>query len=104
KQLAQELQGPHGIRLQDRRWHLRLHYNCFIGSELVTWMLENFKDIKTREEAVTYGNYLMKEGLFQHVERRHVFRDGNFFYQLQSDYVTAARPVSRGGWFGQRRN
>ncbi|RVD86577.1 uncharacterized protein DFL_004845 [Arthrobotrys flagrans] len=99
--LAQELQGPRGIRLQDRRWHLRLHYNCFIGSELVTWMLLNFKDLDTREEAVEYGNDLMKQGLFQHVERRHAFRDGNFFYQLQSEYV-AARPMSRGGWFGGR--
>ncbi|EGX53875.1 hypothetical protein AOL_s00004g534 [Orbilia oligospora ATCC 24927] len=99
--LAQELQGLRGIRLQDRRWHLRLHYNCFIGSEFVTWMLLNFKDLDTREEAVEYGNDLMKEGLFQHVERRHAFRDGNFFYQLQSEYV-AARPMSRGGWFGGR--
>ncbi|EPS38080.1 hypothetical protein H072_8224 [Dactylellina haptotyla CBS 200.50] len=100
--LAHELQGIRGIRLQDRRWHLRLHYNCFIGSEFVTWMLLNFKDLDTREEAVEYGNDLMKEGLFQHVERRHAFRDGNFFYQLQSEYV-AARPMSRsGGWFGGR--
>ncbi|KAF3903021.1 hypothetical protein ABW20_dc0110140 [Dactylellina cionopaga] len=99
--LAHELQGPRGIRLQDRRWHLRLHYNCFIGSEFVTWMLLNYKDLDTREEAVEYGNDLMKEGLFQHVERRHAFRDGNFFYQLQSEYV-AARPMSRGGWFGGR--
>ncbi|KAF3904128.1 hypothetical protein AA313_de0202786 [Arthrobotrys entomopaga] len=99
--LAQELQGPRGIRLQDRRWHLRLHYNCFIGSEFVTWMLLNFKDLDTREEAIEYGNDLMKEGLFQHVERRHAFRDGNFFYQLQSEYV-ASRPISRGGWFGGR--
>ncbi|KAK6348876.1 vacuolar membrane-associated protein iml1 [Orbilia blumenaviensis] len=99
--LAQELQGPRGIRLQDRRWHLRLHYNCFIGSEFVTWVLQNFKDVDTREEAIGYGNDLMQEGLFQHVERRHAFRDGNFFYQLQSEYV-AARPMSRGGWFGGR--
>ncbi|KAK6533371.1 vacuolar membrane-associated protein iml1 [Orbilia ellipsospora] len=99
--IAQELQGPRGIRLQDRRWHLRLHYNCFIGSEFVTWMLLNFKDLDTREEAIEYGNDLMKEGLFQHVERRHAFRDGNFFYQLQSEYV-ASRPISRGGWFGGR--
>ncbi|KAJ6262006.1 hypothetical protein Dda_2807 [Drechslerella dactyloides] len=99
--LAQELQGPRGIRLQDRRWHLRLHYNCFIGSEFVTWMLLNFKDLDTREEAIEYGNDLMKEGLFQHVEKRHAFRDGNFFYQLQSEYVSA-RPMSRGGWFGGR--
>ncbi|KAF3938099.1 hypothetical protein ABW19_dt0206972 [Dactylella cylindrospora] len=101
--LAQELQGPRGIRLQDRRWHLRLHYTCFIGSEFVTWMLLNFKDIDTREEAVEYGNDLMKEGLFQHVERRHAFRDGNFFYQLQSEYVAPiVRPMSRSGWFGSR--
>ena len=100
--LAQEIQGEKGVKLQDRRWHLRLHYNCFIGSEFTTWMLDNFKDIETREEAQEFGNELMKSGLFQHVERRHRFRDGNFFYQITSEY-SRARPQSKGGWFGSRR-
>jgi DEP domain-containing protein 5 len=98
--LAQEIQGEKGVKMQDRRWHLRLHYNCFIGSEMTTWLLHNFKDVDTREDAIELGNYLMVNGLFQHVERRHQFRDGNFFYQLAGEYST--RPQSS-SWFNRQR-
>lgn len=100
--LAQTIQGEKGVRMMDRRWHWRLHYNCFIGFELTTWLLQNFKDVETREEATELGNELMKGGLFQHVEQRHNFRDGNFFYQVASDY-RPPRPESRSNWFGSRR-
>lgn len=100
--LAQTIQGEKGVRLLDRRWHLRLHYSCFIGFELTSWLLQNFRDIENREEAVELGNDLMKNGLFQHVEQRHNFRDGNYFYQIGNDYRTP-RPESRSTWFGSRR-
>lgn len=100
--LAQTIQGDKGVRLMDRRWHWRMHYNCFIGSDFTTWLLTNFKNVDTREEAIDLGNELMKEGLFQHVEKRHNFRDGNFFYQIASEY-RAPRPESRSGWFGSSR-
>lgn len=100
--LAQLIQGEKGVRMMDRRWHWRLHYNCFIGFELTTWLLQNFRDIDTREEAVEFGNELMKHGLFQHVEKRHNFRDGNYFYQICADY-RVTRPESRGSWFPQLR-
>ncbi|MCJ1328616.1 vacuolar membrane-associated protein iml1 [Thelotrema lepadinum] len=96
--LAQAIQSERGVRLQDRRWHWRLHYNCFIGIELVTWLLENFRDMKSREEAVELGNMLMREGLFVHVEKRHNFRDGNFFYQFKPEY-RQSRSEGRNAWF-----
>jgi len=100
--LASTIQGDRGIKMMDRRWHWRLHYNCFIGMELTTWLLNNFKDIESREEAVDLGNELMKQGLFQHVERRHNFRDGNFFYSISAEYRVPRE--ARGGWFGSRRS
>lgn len=100
--LAQLIQGEKGVRMMDRRWHWRLHYNCFIGFEFTTWLLQNFRDIDSREEAVEFGNELMKHGLFQHVEKRHNFRDGNYFYQICADY-RVTRPESRGSWFPQLR-
>ncbi|KAJ5674226.1 Vacuolar membrane-associated protein iml1 [Penicillium macrosclerotiorum] len=100
--LTQAIQGDKGVRMMDRRWHWRLHYNCFIGFEFTTWLLQSFRDIDTREEAVEFGNELMKHGLFQHVEKRHNFRDGNYFYQISADY-RVTRPESRGSWFPQLR-
>ncbi|KAH7328332.1 hypothetical protein B0I35DRAFT_366761 [Stachybotrys elegans] len=115
--LAEAMQQPveyGGVQLRNRRWHLRLHYNCFIGSDMTTWLLENFEDVESREEAELLGNALMidedskgkdssetkgdKGGLFVHVEKRHRFRDGNYFYQIASDY---AKPLP--GWFGNKR-
>ncbi|KKZ60121.1 hypothetical protein EMCG_05146 [[Emmonsia] crescens] len=101
--LAQAIQGEKGVRMMDRRWHWRLHYNCFVGLELTTWMLQNFRDIDTREEAVEFGNELMKHGLICHVQRRHNFRDGNYFYQITDEY-RIARPESRSGWFQARKS
>lgn len=100
--LGQEIQSEKGVPMQDRRWHWRLHYNCFIGSEMTTWLLDNFSDVDTREEAVELGRELMTAGLFQHVEKRHQFRDGNFFYQLGVDFRNN-RAESRRGWFGTRK-
>ncbi|KAI2469981.1 vacuolar membrane-associated protein IML1 [Annulohypoxylon bovei var. microspora] len=122
--LAEAIQQPielGGIRMQTRRWHFRIHYHCFIGSDMTTWLLDNFEDLDSREEAVELGNSLMvleedrlrdrdrdsvkdvrkdrDRGIFIHVERRHPFRDGQFFYQIVSDYAKP-HPV---GWFNARR-
>lgn len=127
--LVEAIQAPPergGIRMQNRRWHWRLHYNCFIGSDMTTWLLERFEDVETREEAVELGNLLMvkddeknkkdkesaKEpgkdkdrdnGIFVHVDKRHDFRDGQYFYQVAKDHVKQ-RPDTRSGWtFASRR-
>lgn len=122
--LAEAIQQPvelGGIRMQTRRWHFRIHYYCFIGSDMTTWLLENFEDLESREEAVELGNSLMVEdekskdkdkdrdkdtgkdpkkgGIFVHVERRHPFRDGQYFYQIVSEY---AKPHPQ-GWFNSRK-
>ena len=102
KKLAEDLQGDKGIQMLDRRWHWKLHYNCFLGFDLTNWLLNNFKDIDSRESAVDLGNQLMEKGLFQHVQGRHQFRDGNFFFQIAAEY-RAPRPESRAGWFGLRK-
>ncbi|CAK7262906.1 vacuolar membrane-associated protein iml1 [Sporothrix epigloea] len=181
--LAEAIQQPvdqGGVRMQNRRWHLRLHYNCFIGSDMTSWLLDNVEDLESRQEAEALGNMLMvsdrdrdifvkdkeaaefpdkdngnkkesdgsggaagdndsgrgtapplsanthsgdsnpvpstaasgaasattkeasrPQGLFVHVEKRHAFRDGQYFYQISSEY---AKPHSSGGWFNTRKS
>lgn len=98
KLIAAELQSPRGVRLQDRRWHLKLHTNCFISEEMVTWIVENFKNVETRSDAEAVGLKLFKAGLFQHVDKRHEFRDGNYFFRIAEAYALPTRPTS--SWFG----
>ncbi|ODQ66670.1 hypothetical protein NADFUDRAFT_50580 [Nadsonia fulvescens var. elongata DSM 6958] len=110
--LSQEMQGPKGIRLIDRIWHWNFHQHCFIGQEFADWLIRNFSDIDTTEEAVEYGNELMKKGLFDHVEKRHKFLDGYYFYQLQAEYVISNNEKKKlarntkpaAGWFKRIEN
>ncbi|KAJ8609779.1 hypothetical protein MRB53_038928 [Persea americana] len=99
--LADDLQGDKGIKVEDRRWHFKTHKKCFVGSHLVTWLLGNFADVETREEAEELGNTLMKRGLFVHVQDRHKIRDGNYFYSIAAEY-RSQQPSTRSGWFGTR--
>ncbi|SCU91663.1 LAME_0E13366g1_1 [Lachancea meyersii CBS 8951] len=86
--LAHEMEyGKNHLRLVNRKWHWKKHNNCFLGLELVNWLIENFLDIDTRDDAVSYGQDLMNQGLFVHVENRHGFLDGHYFYQISSKYV-----------------
>ncbi|KAK0629816.1 hypothetical protein B0T17DRAFT_526635 [Bombardia bombarda] len=120
--LAEAIQQPvenGGVRMQNRRWHLRLHYNCFIGSDMTSWLLDNIEDLEDRDQAEALGNRLMvneedrskdgekeptakKEpgGLFVHVERRHPFRDGQYFYQITSEYAKPHPP----SWFNTKKS
>ncbi|RDW40047.1 vacuolar membrane-associated protein IML1 [Yarrowia lipolytica] len=108
-QLATELQAPKGgIRFFDRRWHWKSYPHCFIGQDFVEWLIDNYSDIDTPDEAVAYGNELMKKDFFVHVEDRHAFLDGHYFYQLKSEYATEAtdsKPAEeKSGWFNSKRS
>ncbi|KAF7513011.1 hypothetical protein GJ744_011277 [Endocarpon pusillum] len=100
--IAQVLQGEKGVDITNRRWHLKLHYSCFKGDDFTNWLISNFKDIDSREEAVAFGNELMRHGLFHHVSTRHTFKDGNYFYTIAPEH-RASRPESRSSWFASGR-
>lgn len=83
---------PLGVEVRDRRWFTRLHLNCFRGDEMTNWLLGVFKDLDTREDAITLGNQLMDRGIFTHVRHKHAFRDGHYFYQIASGHRTTEYP------------
>ncbi|GMM31709.1 GTPase-activating protein [Martiniozyma asiatica (nom. inval.)] len=91
--LAAILQTDKGIQIMDRLWHMRLHQHCFLGSDLVSWLIENFDDIDTRDEAVEFGNSLMEQKLFSHVVSTHRFLDGHYFYSLNKEFVSSSSKV-----------
>lgn len=96
KTLAYEIQqGPNKLTLVNRKWHWNRHQNCFVGSEMVNWLIANFSDIQTRDEAVEYGQKLMSKGLFVHVLNKHNFLDGHYFYQLTPDYFIDSSNIGK---------
>lgn len=88
KTLANEIQhGSNPLALVTRKWHWKKHKNSFLGSEMVNWLIRNFGDIDTREDAVEYGQILMDRGMFVHVLNKHGFLDGHYFYQISPDFI-----------------
>lgn len=100
-QLAQELQTEQGLKLVDRTWHFKLHLHCFLGSDLVSWLIKLFEDIDNRETATEYGQMLMDNHLFRHVQNRHGFLDGHYFYEFCDEYVDQSYKNQKGKntWF-----
>lgn len=101
--LAAELQSERGVRVKTRRWHLQRYEYCFIGADLATFFMARFQDIKKREDAVEFGNLLLKKRLFHHVTGKHAFRDGQYFYSISDEYRVNRPEVRSSGWFGTRK-
>lgn len=104
--LAEEMQAPPpaGVVRANRRWHLKYYDDVFIGSQFVTWLVTNFEDIRTREEAVAYGEELMSKGLFEHCKGAHQFLDGHYFYRVSPQYAQPNPQKERKSWLGSVMN
>lgn len=102
--LAVQLQAPGGLKLVDRAWHFKIHPHCFLGSELVSWLIEAFDDIDSREDAIMYGQSLMDKGLIRHVEQRHGFLDGHYFYEFKEEFADPTYKAKQAstGWFRKK--
>jgi len=66
--------------IEDRSYHLHIYPQCFIGTQAVAWMTQQFGC--SSEHAVTLGQALSALGLLEHVVQEHPFLDGNYFYRL----------------------
>lgn len=69
--------------VRDRRWRLRQFKACFIGSEAVTWLVEQLR--LSRTEAVALGQQCQDLGLFRHVLAEQAFADAEYFYRFRAD-------------------
>ncbi|KAK9764574.1 vacuolar membrane-associated protein iml1 [Basidiobolus ranarum] len=102
--VATAMQNPiTGVKLQDRRWHFKLFEGVFVGNEFVDWLIKEFSDLESRDDALEFGNNLMTQGLFIHVYKKHRLLDGHYFYQLESEYA-AARATKSWGVFRNTKN
>ncbi|KZT34721.1 hypothetical protein SISSUDRAFT_1072030 [Sistotremastrum suecicum HHB10207 ss-3] len=87
--------------IKHNRWNGRSYASSFTGYELVSWLVREFKDISSREEATTKGKELMELGLFEHVKGLHGFLDGHYFYRLKGEHAVPSTPRAR--WWDRGR-
>ncbi len=78
--IAARMRGPSGVPRADRRHHLTVWPNCFVGTEAVDWMAKRYGF--DREFAVAVGQALLERGVLHHVVKDHPFRDEPLFYRF----------------------
>jgi len=61
----------------------------------VSWLVREFTDISTRDEAVQCGQRLLEQGVIEHFRRKHGFLDGHYFYQIVGETTLPNTPRSR---------
>ncbi len=79
--LAEQMQGPEGLEIKDRRFRLILYSKCFVGSEAVQWLMKTQK--ASREEAIRLGQLMVDQGLIHHVVDEQPFLDQYLFYRFR---------------------
>jgi len=80
--LAEAIKNPrNGVRIADRKYRFKTYPRCFIGYELVNWILLS-KRAPDREQAVALCNQLLEHKIIRHVCGDTVFRDGYLLYQF----------------------
>jgi len=79
------MQGPGGVAIRNRWYHLRRYPGCFVASDAVSWLQEHL-DI-TRERAVRVGERLTAMGQIEHVMEEHDFKDEYLFFHVRPSLV-----------------
>ena len=69
-------EDPVSLPIKDYRWHRRAYTDAFTGSDFVNWLVKEFRDVSSRDQAIEVGTRLQLQGLFDHAKRTHGFLDG----------------------------
>uniref|UniRef100_A0A3B4BHE7 DEP domain-containing protein n=1 Tax=Periophthalmus magnuspinnatus TaxID=409849 RepID=A0A3B4BHE7_9GOBI len=71
--------------IKDRRHHLRTYPNCFVGKELIDWLIDH-KEATDRETAIKIIQKLLDQCIIHHVCDEHrEFKDMKLFYRFRKD-------------------
>lgn len=82
--ILQKIRSLGGLSIQDRTYHLRSYYSCFIASELVDWLITS-GEAEDRAQAVILGQLLVDTDYIHHVVDEHNFEDAYLFFRFRQD-------------------
>ena len=74
--IAKAMREEDGVPIKEHRWQRQKHPDSFLGFEFVNWLIREFRDVSTRDQATEWGVKLQEQGLFEHSSGRHGFFDG----------------------------
>ena len=81
--IVNQIRGENGIEIKDRRYLLKQYPKCFVGSELVYWMIANLSI--SVEQAINIGQQLVDNKIIHHVHDQHEFENEYLFYRFYLD-------------------
>ena len=84
--LVAKIRGKNGVEIKERRYRLNTYQSCFIGQELVDWLVNNYD--YSREQATELGQILIEKQIIHHVTDEHPFMDEYLFYRFLVDDFT----------------
>ncbi|XP_065843297.1 DEP domain-containing mTOR-interacting protein-like [Oscarella lobularis] len=84
EELRERLHASDDSLIKDRRYHLKLYPSCFVGQEVVDWLLKN-REAESREQAVEVMRTLQDYNVLHHVCDDHDFKDDFLFYRFRKD-------------------
>ncbi len=71
--LIAALKNPEtGVTVKDRKYHLKTYRQCFLGKDVVSWLLSNGSsnfNLKNRDDAIALGHKLMAMQIFSSVNK-----------------------------------
>eukprot|EP00026_Physarum_polycephalum_P006661 Phypoly_transcript_06712.p1 GENE.Phypoly_transcript_06712~~Phypoly_transcript_06712.p1 ORF type:complete len:514 (-),score=51.34 Phypoly_transcript_06712:75-1616(-) len=82
-----------GVDVRQRKKGLKSYSNCFVGSELVSWISSTFQ--LSRNIGVDIGAKLMADGYISHVTESYPFADENFYYRFNYEMAFAVKSNRR---------
>lgn len=84
RNLYEEICRPNtGVPIKTQRYRLRTYSDCFLGSDLVDWLICQQR-ANTRIQAAAICQALLEGGYIEHVSDPFHFIDGNALYKLGS--------------------
>merc|ERR1712154_483876 len=71
--------------IKDRRYRLKTYRQCFIGRVMMAKIML-LRLAENEEDALKFGNDLMRGRIIRHVSNEHNFKNGHFFYEFVPGY------------------
>uniref|UniRef100_A0A6B2L044 DH domain-containing protein n=1 Tax=Arcella intermedia TaxID=1963864 RepID=A0A6B2L044_9EUKA len=72
RELVSHLLGPKGITIKSRKVYLKTYKNCFLGKDLVAWLIDN-KVAENTKKAEEIGRKIMLFNYMKHAEDKEEF-------------------------------
>ncbi|KAI0949833.1 hypothetical protein AcV7_008487 [Taiwanofungus camphoratus] len=100
--ISKAMREEDGVPIKEHKWHGKKYPNSFTGTDFVSWLVREFRDVSTREQGTEWGARLQQQGLFDHCRGTHGFLDGHYFYALRGEYLVLVPMTPR--WFRTARH